>query len=192
MLHNNKYDYSLLDKDNFIDIKIPVICRDHGTFMIRKSAHISKTQMYGCQKCSASRSKGEEVIIDYLDKNNINYEHQKSYNWITYNRNQPLKYDFYLPDYKMFIEYDGKHHFESIRYGGQSVESSILQNKKTEFYDSIKTMNAVLLGCKIVRIDYTVHLDTIMEILSNINNITEKLTLFGKAWENRSILCQNL
>lgn len=61
---------------------------------------------YGCPCCK--RSKGEEKIERYLIENNIKFEPQKKFSDL---RNTlPLSYDFYLPEYKMLIEYQGQFH----------------------------------------------------------------------------------
>lgn len=61
---------------------------------------------YGCPCCR--RSKGEEKIEEYLNKNNIMFESQKKFSDL---RNKlPLSYDFYLPDYNLLIEYQGQFH----------------------------------------------------------------------------------
>ena len=151
-LHDNKYDYSYIDLKRD---KIRIICPVHGEFLIRKSAHIAPTQLYGCQKCGNIRSIGEEKIIEYLELHNIPYEYQKTFEWCkSIDRQQPLRYDFYVPDLNILIEFDGRHHFEPTRYGGQTLESAEFQTKRTKFYDTIKTINAMLSGIKLIRIPY--------------------------------------
>jgi hypothetical protein len=162
--HNNKYDYSLVDLKNE---KIKVICPEHGEFLIRKSAHISPTQLYGCQKCGNIRSIGEERIIKYLESHDIRYDYQKTFDWSwSVGRKQPLRYDFYLSEMNILIEFDGKHHFEPIRYGGQTIEDAEYQTKRTKFYDGIKTANAFLAGIRMIRISYYDR--------DNISNILDK------------------
>lgn len=64
----------------------------------------------GCTECKTKLSKGEFIIKYYLEKNNIKFEMQKIFEDC---RNvMPLRFDFYLPDYNMCIEFDGKQHYE--------------------------------------------------------------------------------
>lgn len=60
----------------------------------------------GCPCCK--RSKGEEKIEEYLNKNNIIFEPQKKF--LNLRNKLPLSYDFYLPDYNLLIEYQGQFH----------------------------------------------------------------------------------
>ena len=62
---------------------------------------------HGCPKCNESR--GERFIRNYLDKHNIHYIPQKTFNDLkdkTY-----LSYDYYLPEQKVLIEYQGEQHY---------------------------------------------------------------------------------
>lgn len=171
-LHNSKYDYTNITE---LSDTISVVCPDHGLFNIRRSAHISPTQMYGCQKCGNVRSLGEERIIKFFKINNIDYIYQKTFDWAkSINSKQPLRYDFYIPSKNMLIEFDGKHHFEPTRYGGQTLEDAENQTKRTKLYDSIKTINAKLVGMQMIRIAYTrlKDIDAILsaEMINNDNN----------------------
>lgn len=164
-MHNDKYDYSLLTEENFKDEKIPVICKEHGKFLIRKSAHIAPKQLYSCQICGRKYSKGEEFISEYLTKNNIKFEREKTFFWSKgINDKMFLPFDFYLSELEVIIEFDGSHHFKPTRYGSQSNERALLQYKRTVLYDGMKTMNAFLLNIKVIRIAYYMY-DKIEEIL---------------------------
>lgn len=175
-LHHNKYDYSALNALNFIDKKIPVICKTHGQFSIRKSAHISPSQMYGCQQCGNCRSIGEERISTFLRNNEIEYISQAQFSWaLSINDKMPLRFDFYLPKFNMLIEFDGVHHFKPSRYGGQSEESAELQHKRTKLYDSIKVCNAIVKGMQIIRISY-LRIKEIDQILTYELLVGPKLT----------------
>lgn len=154
-VHKNKYSYDLLDKASFENEKIPVVCPSHGKFLIRKSAHISPKQRYGCQKCGKYYSIGEEAVTDYLEKNNIKYRKQVTFEWadISYGK-AGLPFDFYLPDLNTLIEYDGIHHFHPTRYGGRSLEIAAHHFKHTWWLDGIKSIGSFLNKIKLIRIPY--------------------------------------
>jgi len=62
----------------------------------------------GCSKCN--KSKGENLIKEILTENNIQFEEQKKFDDLKDKRH--LSYDFYLPDYNLLIEYNGKQHYK--------------------------------------------------------------------------------
>lgn len=67
-------------------------------------------------------------------------------------QNKKLRYDFYLPDYDLYIEYDGRQHFRPIRFGGMSIEQAKENLHKCQRNDSIKDNFA---KDKLLRIKYT-------------------------------------
>ena len=81
----------------------------------------------GCPHCK--HSKGEEVIEQWLKRNNIKYEPQKVFDNCKDVRHLP--FDFFLPERKICIEYDGLQHFKSIDYfGGQDGLEYIQKHDK--------------------------------------------------------------
>lgn len=129
LIHNNKYTYTDNDITTILN-KITIICPDHGEFEQLASNHIHKK--YGCPKCNSS--KGETMIMDYLNERGIDFKYQhRFYNCRNINE---LSFDFYLPYYNLCIEYDGIQHFESVEFwGGESkLEYTIkCDNIKNEY-----------------------------------------------------------
>lgn len=76
------------------------------------------TSSCGCQK----QSKGETNIEDFLQKHKIVYEKQKTFESCRFpSTNALAKFDFYLPDYNLLIEYDGEQHFKEIEIFSDSL-----------------------------------------------------------------------
>lgn len=98
--HGNKYDYS---KSIYVGTKIPliIICPKHGEFLQQPNMHLCGE---GCPKCNSSKLEIETEM--FLNKCNINYISQYKTDWLG---KQSL--DFYLPDYNIAIECQGKQHF---------------------------------------------------------------------------------
>lgn len=99
-IHGDLYDYS---KVNYVNsgTKVTIICRQHGEFKQRAAGHL---RGYGCTKCKAS--KGELLVSECLTGLNLTYV-------IEYKLpNYRYKYDFYLPDHNVFIEFHGQQHYE--------------------------------------------------------------------------------
>ena len=114
-IHNYLYDYSLSKYINTIT-KVKIICPKHGVFEQTPNCHLN--QGYGCQKCS--ESKGEKQIRKFLEKNEIKYNYEKTFENCKFK--YKLKFDFYLPDYNTCIEYNGIQHYKPVNYfGGEKV-----------------------------------------------------------------------
>ena len=141
LVHGNKYDYSLVDYKNN-KIKIKIICSKHGIF---EQVPISHLRGDGCLKCN--RSKGHNQILEYLIKNNIEYIEEKKF--VDCINIKKLPFDFYLPNKKILIEFDGKQRYESIGFFGGD---SSFENRKIN--DTIKTKYAKEHSIKLIRIPY--------------------------------------
>jgi len=139
-IHNNKYDYSLV---NYINnrIKVKIICPVHGIFEQIPNSHLLGN---GCIYCNDS--KGEKQIKAILNKLNITYESQKKFDNCKYIKK--LYFDFYLPNYNTCIEYDGLQHFKIIKQFGGEKEFINIQNRDKIKNEYCKNNNIHLLRIK--------------------------------------------
>lgn len=78
-------------------------------FIFRARPHDILSEHTGCPKCSKKTSKGEQKIIDFLEKYKIPYVREKVFDW-----SDKKRYDFYLPEYNILIEYQGIQHFKTV------------------------------------------------------------------------------
>ncbi len=92
------------------DVKGIAICEKHGEFLITPSDLL---RGYNCPDCS--KSKGEIQLKIILHSLGIKFIEQaplnrtKGYNY---------RFDFYLPDYDLYIEYQGIQHYEPVKFFG--------------------------------------------------------------------------
>lgn len=106
------YDYSDVDIISKIQ-KIELFCKKHGKFQTVVWNHINGNH---CKKCTSSS--GEELIIDFLNKIGLEYEFQYVFKGCFNERH--LRFDFFLRDQNICIEYDGEQHFKPIKiFGGE-------------------------------------------------------------------------
>ena len=153
--HGELYDYSEIDFKN-VEGKVKIICKKHGVFEQRAEDHF---RGMGCPKCKTS--KGENLIIDYLDINNIPYIPQKKFDECIYKTRLP--FDFYFPDKNLCIEYDGIQHFMAIEgWGGE--DEFILRKKKDIIKNKFCKDNSIRL--ELIKFD-----EDILERLKLIFNI---------------------
>jgi len=110
-IHKGKYDYSLVDYKKF-NIPVKIICKKHGVFEQKPMNHFGGS---GCPICNESR--GEIIVRDFLNKNNIDFIPQKRFKDCFYKRSLP--FDFYLPKYNICIEFNGIQHYQPVdAFGG--------------------------------------------------------------------------
>lgn len=74
----------------------------------------------GCPRCASS--KGEKRIAEVLSNYGIEFVSEFRFN--DCRNSLPLPFDFYIPKRNMLIEYQGKQHYEVVRFRGASKEVS--------------------------------------------------------------------
>lgn len=161
-VHGNVYDYSDIIYTNAIT-KVCIKCSIHGAFYQTPDKHINSGT--ACPQCSYGISKGEKVIKKFLDANNITYEREKRFKDLKSDiTKKQLRFDFFLEDYNLIIEYDGAHHFSPINVKGKlgDVDSVNRHHQRILYNDAIKNNYIEQKGFNILRINYK---DNITEVL---------------------------
>ena len=132
-IHNDFFSY---EKFNYVNAhtKGVIICPIHGEFEQNPNDHL---QGKGCPKCNMSFL--EKEIFSFLMRHKINFECQKSFEWLG---KQSL--DFYLNDYNIAIECQGKQHFGC---GGWSNNYDFVTQKERDY---IKKELCEINGVKII------------------------------------------
>ena len=125
---------------NGYENKIIIICNKHGKFKQSPHAHLCGV---GCPSCRESR--GEKKVAEILKKHNINFERQVTFPDLKDVSN--LYYDFYLPEHKILIEYEGLQHYKPIPFFGG--ENAFMKTRK---HDIIKFKYAVNNGYLLLKI----------------------------------------
>ena len=98
LVHDNRYDYSLVDYKNST-LPVEIICKEHGVFSQSPNNHTSKK--YDCPKCSLRYDKSEGEVKDFINSLDIDYV-ENSRKIIS-----PLELDIYIPSHNIAIEFDG-------------------------------------------------------------------------------------
>lgn len=164
--HGNFYNYDKIDY-NGRGSTIEIICPFHGKFKQKAGDHLDGC---GCKKCKTTR--GERKIMNFLDRFNINYVYQ--YKIGKYKGTKHV-FDFYLPNNKTIIEFNGAQHYYPIYNwnGDLGFENVKSQDKKKEEFCKERNI-------KLVVIPYT-ELKKIDNILMDLN-LKRMRTLDGKKY----------
>lgn len=153
-------DYNY-EKTTYVNALTDVIvtCPKHGDF--KQNAH-NFLQGHGCQICTSSV--GEKRIKSWLESNNVKFLRQHKFKGLRNKRN--LRFDFYLPERNTLIEYDGKQHFEPVRFNGISIDKAVEAHNKVKYLDTLKNRYCQENNIKLIRIDYKC-LEDISSVLSS-------------------------
>lgn len=120
-----EYDYSKVVYKKLNKV-VEVICKAHGSFWIRPGNVINLQQ--GCPKCAASRP--EKMIMSVLDSYGIEYKYEYPI-WTTEGH---FRYDFYIKEINIYIEYHGRHHYFSSdkfeRFSEENLNKTIANDRK--------------------------------------------------------------
>ena len=96
---------------NGIHRQIKLKCNKCGVIFYNSPSNLIKNKN-GCPGCKASQMEIE--IKDFLDKNNVKYEIEKTFVWLKNKGNMYL--DFFLNDFNVTIECQGIQHFKDIHF----------------------------------------------------------------------------
>lgn len=149
--HKDRYDYS---KSIFINSHTEVIitCKKHGDFSQKPYKHIQKR---GCPKCR--NSQGITKICNLLNQTKIDYDTEKTIEGCVSSKGNRLYFDIYIPEIKIYIEYDGEQHYRPVKsWGG---EKSFIELKER---DSIKDKFCLDNNIKLLRISYKDNIEDMM------------------------------
>lgn len=122
----------------------------------------------GCIHCVSSM--GEKKVRETLAELQVKFIEQKTFSDCVYIKE--LKFDFYLPDYNIAIEYDGQQHFRPVDFSGKGIEYAQNAFLLTKQRDKVKDDYCTKNNIKLIRIPYT-EFDNIPIIINNelmINN----------------------
>jgi len=120
--------------------------------------------------CGCAVSHMNAYIESYLTNQNI--VHSSEY--IVFVEGHKLRFDFHLPEYNLFIEYDGEQHYYPINFGGWD-ETGLQENfEKTKYRDNLKNKYCEENNINLLRIPYW-EKDNIETIISNhLQRLSEK------------------
>lgn len=141
------------------------ICEDGHEWncQINNRTSINNT---GCPVCK--ESKGEKSISLFLQNKCIDFIQEHTFD--NCRNKKVLPFDFYIPQLKLCIEYDGAHHFEPRTFGGISDKQAIENFKITQLHDKIKNEFCQKNKIPLIRIPYW-EFDNIETILNRELNL---------------------
>lgn len=158
-------DFLPLEKENYKGIynKCNFICANNPDHIIR--THFASIKKYGACPLCKSPNRMEYYVEKQLRKK---YEKVEKNFKLCFN-NRKYFIDFYLPELNVFIEYNGKQHYEPVLFFSSSVEDAKekfeLQKKRdrevSEYIENV-------LKCKLYIIPYSKNKKSINSIIEGL------------------------
>ncbi len=166
-IHNGLYSYSLITpewwEENYVgkgkstSVLLPIICPKHGVFEQTASSHLQK---HGCKICSSSL--GELFISNFLQERGIKFKSEYTFKDCRSKHGRLFRFDFYLEEFNLIIEYHGKQHYQEVdHFGGEKTLENIKINDK--FKENFIFSN----GLSFISIPYW-HYDDLPQILNTL------------------------
>ena len=121
-LHGDRYDYSEVEYTGY-DCTIMIKCPEHGLQPVIAYQHIAEGRRRGCKICSSTQSKHAAAIERFLIEEK--YEHIKEWSDHDCKDKRTLRFDFYLPQHRLIIEYDGEQHFREANFTSDKKQNRI-------------------------------------------------------------------
>lgn len=123
-----------------------------------------------CPKCSKSimnkhDSFGVVTIERWLQNNHLYYKRESTFNKLrSPMTNRKLRFDFYMPDLNLVIEYDGKQHVDTHTNGIFTEE----KYERIHLYDEVKNKFCKENDITLLRISHKLKESEIIDILNNL------------------------
>lgn len=155
LLKETNGEFCLDTDSHYISAKksLKIIHRDCGETIERIPDNIFTRGV----KCNCySYSKGEHYIKQYLSKHQIKFEMSKKFDdlWDKSPKDL-LRYDFYLPKYKVLIEYQGKQHYKPYGFSKVVTEEELIDRLAIQnLHDAMKRQYAKDNGYRLLEIPY--------------------------------------
>ena len=169
-----RYDYSKV-KYTTMNTLVCIICPNHDEpYEFWKTPH-NHLNGVGCPLCNESI--GNNKIRMFLINNNIDFETEETFDDCEYIKQ--LRFDFYIQQYNLCIEFDGEQHFEKVNWTGKMTDEEMEENLKlNQFRDQIKNDYCKKNGINLLRIRYDEDVEEkLIEYFKN-HGIIKELTLF--------------
>ena len=113
-------------------------------------------------------SKGEKQIAQFFDLHNIEYTREKTFKECVNLRGNLLRFDFYLEQFNVLIEFQGIHHYDPIN----KYRRAKIVHDKTVIHDIIKKEFTISNQINLIEIHYKDYENIeiiLLELLYEIN-----------------------
>lgn len=131
--------------------------------LIQRIRYFFEAYVFKFIRRKSRRSKGEVMVANWLEENNISYKQEYLVRFPFLVKKKPFVFiDFYLPEHNIFIEYNGKQHYEYVPYFHKSPDDFTKQQTRDNNVRSYCEQN----GIKLIEIPYYLNPYKVFELLN--------------------------
>lgn len=170
LFENTNYPWRCIDGQKYINYFSELEIQHIDTKVICKKAvyAILSNVKYNQNKIKReNRSIGEQLVYEFLTNNTYSFIEQHTFDNCKYVNK--LRYDFYLEEYNLLIEVQGKQHYEPVCFGGISKEAAIINFELQQLRDNAKREYCKKYNIELLEIPYWE--------FNNIKTLIENITL---------------
>lgn len=143
--YGDKYDYNLI-KETSVNSFIKIKCNSCNKIFSVRAKYFLKGCECPCQRKNGSV--GEREIAEFLKSHNISFVREKTFSDLRDKRN--LRFDFYLPDKNICIEFNGEQHYRWIKKFHHTYKDFLIQ----KHHDWLKRKYCLKNGIKLIVIPF--------------------------------------
>lgn len=172
------------------DWNLEISCEECGKPYITSLDYYKRANKTKCNDCTCSY--GERIISQYLTSKDIIYEHD-IHEILTHDWENPLRFDFYLSELDIAIEYDGEQHYFPVNFDNHHVERFQKEFEDLQIRDNAKNKYCINNNITLIRIPYWER-DNIESILDNYfsnNDLTYVINYQESQKQDSLLLCSN-
>lgn len=124
-------EYKLISEYSGVENKVLIQHNCGFIWNIKPHNFIQKINSgyHGCPQCNHKRSHGEMKIAQWLQNKNVPFIEEQTFPWSS---NLKFRYDFYLPQQKLIIEYMGEQHYKEVNFFHDTLEERQLHDQIKE------------------------------------------------------------
>lgn len=158
--------------------KVDWKCPDCGFIIKNKTISNIKNQGLSCPMCGDGISYPNRLMLSLLNKLDVKFEREKSFDWCKYRIENKLvqgRYDFYFihNNQEYIIEMDGEWHFTDNTLNGQTKEVSYLIDMEKDRLAKEHSICVIRIDCKESKLNYIQDkiINSHLNIIFNLSDI---------------------
>lgn len=171
------------------DWNLVISCEECGNPYTTSLDYYKRNGKTRCNDCTCSY--GEKIIVQYLNSKGIIHEHD-THEIFTREWENPLRFDFYLPDFNIAIEFDGEQHYFPVNFDNYHKERFQKEFEDLQIRDKAKNRYCLKNNITLIRIPYWErdNIESILDEYFNNNDLT--YVIQQESQQDSLLLCSNI